>query len=479
MKFVDKVCYDTGTVLAEKALEVFTSSVSCSRSPQLFQGVILVFKLFSRLVLLAVFSLTVLIDFTAARADDFKTWADAHVDELVTLYKDFHSHPELSFLEEQTAAKLAKELKAIGAELHTGVGGHGVVAVLKNGAGPTVMIRTDLDALPVIEATELPFASKVKFTRESGEQVGVMHACGHDIHITNLIGVARCMAAHKDQWRGTLVMIGQPAEEKGAGAKAMLDDGLFKRFPRPDFALALHVDSFLETGKVGFRAGYALANVDSCDISVRGRGGHGSYPHGTIDPIVQAAYLIVDLQTIISREIAPLEPAVITVGSIHGGTKHNIIGDSCHLQLTIRSYSADVRRHLKEAIIRKAKAVAQSFRAPEPLVKYAEGTPSLFNNERLVDRIVPVFRKTLGESNVIESDRSMGGEDFSRYGRAGIPVFMFRLGSIDPERMAQAKKSSRRLPSLHSPLYYPEPKETLRTGVTSMTHALLELFEKP
>lgn len=412
-------------------------------------------------------------------ADDVKTWTDAHVDELVTLYKQFHAHPELSFEEQETAAKLAQELKALGAEVETGVGGHGVVAILKNGEGPTVMLRADLDGLPVTEATELPYASKAKVTNENGEQVGVMHACGHDIHITNFIGVARYMAAHRDQWQGTLVMIGQPAEEKGAGAKAMLDDGLFKRFPRPDYAMALHVDSFLETGKVGYRAGFSLANVDSCDITVRGRGGHGSYPQGTIDPIVLAAYLIVDLQTIVSREIAPLEPAVITVGSIHGGTKHNIIPDSCHLQLTIRSYSETVRAHLKEAIIRKANAVAKSFRAPEPVIKYDMGTPSLFNNERLVDRIVPVFQQALGADNVLESDRSMGGEDFSRYGRAGIPVMMFRLGSIDPARMAEAKTTGRPLPSLHSALYYPEPKETLRTGVTAMTNALLELLKKP
>lgn len=412
-------------------------------------------------------------------AGEIETWANENIDELEELYRHFHTHPELSFFESETAARLAEELRETGASVETGVGGHGVVAVIKNGKGPTVMIRTDLDALPVTEATKLPYASTVKYTKESGEQVGVMHACGHDIHMTNLIGVARLMAAHKDRWAGRLVMIGQPAEEKGAGAKAMLDDGLFKRFPRPDYAIALHVDSFLETGKVGYRAGYALANVDSCDITVRGRGGHGSYPQGTIDPIVQAAYLIVDLQTIVSREIAPLEPAVITVGSIHGGTKHNIIGDRCHLQLTIRSYSEEVRAHLKEAIIRKSKAIAQSFRAPEPVVKYAEGTPSLFNSERLVDRIVPVFRKALGSENVIESDRSMGGEDFSRYGRAGIPVFMFRLGSIDPERMSQAITMGDRLPSLHSSQYYPEPKETLRTGVTAMSHALWELLKKP
>jgi len=428
--------------------------------------------------IVSLLAMMLILSATAARGEDVKTWADAHLDELVELYQDFHSHPELSFEEKETAAKLAKALEATGAKVMTGIGGHGLVAILENGEGPTVMMRADMDALPVTEATELPYASKVKVTQDSGEQVGVMHACGHDIHVTNFIAVARYMAANRDLWQGTLVMLGQPAEEKGAGAKAMIDDGLFKRIPQPDFAIALHVDSFLETGKVGYRAGFSLANVDSCDITVRGRGGHGSYPQGTIDPIVQAAYLIVDLQTIISREIAPLEPAVITVGSIHGGTKHNIIGDSCHLQLTIRSYSEEVRTKLKEGIIRKSKAVAQSFRAPEPVIKYDMGTPSLYNNERLVDRIVPVFRKALGDENVLESDRSMGGEDFSRYGRAGIPVMMYRLGSIDPERMKTAKEKGRPLPSLHSALYYPDPKETLRTGVITMSSALLELLKK-
>ncbi len=428
--------------------------------------------------LVSLFVLLIVVVSSPSRADDVKAWLNNNVDDLVKLYQHFHSHPELSFHEKETAARFAKELKAIGAEVETGVGGYGVVAVLKNGPGPTVMMRTDLDALPVTEATDLPYASKQTFTKDDGERVGVMHACGHDVHITNAIGVARYMAAHRDEWSGTLVIIGQPAEEKGAGAKAMLDDGLFTKFPRPDYAMALHVDSFLPTGKVGYRAGYSLANVDSCDITVRGRGGHGSFPHGTIDPVVQAAYLVVDLQTIVSREIAPLEPAVITVGSIHGGTKHNIIGDSCHLQLTIRSYSDKVRKHLKDAIIRKAKATALSFRAPEPVIKYDEGTPSLFNNERLVDRIVPVFQEALGTDNVLESDRSMGGEDFSRYGHAGIPIMMFRLGSIAPERLAEAQKSGERLPSLHSAHYYPEPKETLRTGVTAMSQALLELLKK-
>ena len=296
-------------------------------------------------------------------------WARQNIDDLIELYKHFHANPELSFQEEQTAARLADELRKTGAEVTSNVGGHGVVAMLKNGSGPTLMLRTDLDALPVAEKTDLPYASKVRVKDQRGAKVGVMHACGHDLHITNLIGVARYMAAHTDLWSGTLMLIGQPAEERGAGAQAMLADGLFVRFSRPDYALALHVDASSATGTVGYRTGYSLANVDSVDITVKGRGGHGAYPHATIDPIVIAARLILDLQTIVSREIKPIEPAVITVGSIRGGTKHNVIGDTCHLQITVRSYSAEVRRHLHEAITRKAHAAAVSAGAPEPEVK--------------------------------------------------------------------------------------------------------------
>ena len=258
-------------------------------------------------------------------------WAQQQIEDLLNLYRDFHSNPELSFREERTAAKLAAELKKLGVEVTIGVGRQGVVGLLKNGEGPVVMVRTDLDALPVIEATGLPYASMVKAKDPKGNDVGVMHACGHDVHITCQIGVAKYLASHKDDWHGTVMFVGQPAEEVGGGAEAMLKDGLFTRFPKPKYALALHVDATLPTGKVGFKAGYILANVDSVDIVMKGKGGHGAFPHTTIDPIVQAAHLIVDLQTLVSRENSPFEPAVITVGSIHGGTKHNIIGDNCRI----------------------------------------------------------------------------------------------------------------------------------------------------
>ena len=409
-------------------------------------------------------------------AESPSTWVEKELPNLVELYQEFHANPELSFQEKETAARLAKAWKDAGLEVHTGIGGHGVVGLLRNGEGPTLMLRTDLDALPVIEQTNLAFASKVRVQAESGGEVGVMHACGHDVHMTNLIGVVRYLAQHRDQWCGTVIAIGQPAEERGAGARAMLNVGLFERFPKPDFALALHVDAALATGKVGVRPGYSLANVDSVDITVRGKGGHGAYPHTTVDPIVQAAQLILSLQTIVSREVRPQEPAVITVGSIHGGTKHNIIGDECRLQLTVRSYSDGVRRQLLTAIERKAKATAMAFDAPEPIITISEGTPALFNNEELAARLTKVFQTMLGKDQVVVAEAEMGGEDFSRYGRAGVPIVMYRLGAVDARRLERYKQLGQDPPSLHSPLFYPDVEEALTTGVTTMVAAALDLL---
>jgi hippurate hydrolase len=367
-------------------------------------------------------------------------------------------------------------LRQLGAEVATGVGGHGIVGLIHNGDGPTLMIRSDMDALPVTEETELVYASTATHTDASGRDVGVMHACGHDIHMTNLVGIARYLTAHRDRWQGTVMLLGQPAEERGAGAKAMLDDGLFKRFDKPEMAIALHVDALMETGKVGVRGGFTLANVDSVDIELKGKGGHGAYPQTTVDPVVAAAFLIVDLQTIVAREIAPTDPAVVTVGSIHGGTKHNIISDGCHLQLTVRSYSDSVRKHLLDAIARKAKAVAASFRAPEPEISISEGTPAMFNNPELAAKLAGVFRRELGDENVIEVEPSMGGEDFSRYGIAGVPILMFRLGSVDAQRLAGFARFDQSPPSLHSPLYYPDPEPTLTTGLRATIAAVEELL---
>ena len=430
---------------------------------------------------LSLVTLTILTGLAQApvQAETPQAWAKANLKEVIELYHHFHMHPELSFHEKETAARLAQEWEAVGAKVTTDVGGHGVVGILANGDGPTLMLRTDLDALPVTEQTGLGYASKVKVVNpDDGTETGVMHACGHDIHIANIIGVARYMAANKNLWQGTLMMIGQPAEERGAGAKAMLEDGLFERFPTPDYAIALHVDSSSAAGTVGYRAGYALANVDSVDITCRGRGGHGAYPHTTIDPIVQAAQLVMALQTIVAREVKPLEPAVITVGSIHGGKKHNIIADECHLQLTVRSYSDDVRKQLLEAIQRKAKGVAISMNAPEPAVKISEGTPSLFNDRELADRVSKVLTRVVGEESVTEAEPSMGGEDFSRYGKAGVPILMYRLGAVDARRLERFKALGTPPPSLHSPLFYPDAEQTLATGLETMSSIALELLAK-
>lgn len=413
-----------------------------------------------------------------SKSEGPKAWAEQHLSELVTLYRHFHTHPELSLMEQETAARLAKEWQAAGVEVTTGVGGHGVVGILKNGTGPTVMLRTDLDALPVVEQTGLAYSSRVKVKDASGADVGVMHACGHDVHITNLIGVARYLAANKDRWAGTVLFIGQPAEERGLGAKAMLDDKLFERFPKPDYAIALHCDSTLAAGKVGCRGGFSFANVDSVDITLKGRGGHGAAPQATIDPIVMAAQLVLSLQTIVSREIPPDEPAVVTVGSIHGGTKHNIISDHCKLQLTVRSYTDEMRRRVLSAIERKAKAVAMGAGAPEPEIKFSEPTPALKNDEQLAARMTKLFQGELGPENVVVSDRVMGGEDFSHYGRAGVPILMYRLGAVDARRLARFAQLGQQSPSLHSPMFYPDVDQALVTGVQTLSTATMDLLKK-
>lgn len=403
-------------------------------------------------------------------------WAKAHVDEFFTLYRHFHSHPELSQQEKETAAKLAEELRATGAKVTTGIGGHGVVAILENGPGPRVMFRSDLDALPVTENTGLAFASTVKTKDPKGAEIGVMHACGHDIHITNLIAAARYMSTHKDQWSGTLMLIGQPAEEKILGAKAMLDDGLFTKFPKPDLALALHCDATLASGRVGYKPGYILANVDTIHVTVRGKGGHGAFPHTTIDPVVIAAHLIVDLQSIVAREVKPGQPAVITVGSIHGGTKDNIIGDSCKLELTVRSYTPEVRKQLVDGIRRKAEAAAASAGAPKPTVEFIEETPATFNDEELAARLAGIFRRTLGDDQVQAVEASMGGEDFGLFHLAGVPSCMFRLGTVEKLRLSGYERLNQQPPSLHSALYYPDAEKTLETGITATCAALLDLM---
>jgi hippurate hydrolase len=402
-------------------------------------------------------------------------------DRLEALYKHLHSHPELSLHETETAARLAREVRDLGFDVTEKVGGTGLVAVLKNGKGPTVLVRTDLDALPVVEKTGLPYASKVSTRDKQGNTVGVMHACGHDMHMTCWTGTARVLAGLKDRWQGTLVFIGQPAEEIGSGARMMLADGLFERFPRPDYCLALHCDGRAPYGGIAYSEGLALANVDSVDITVRGRGGHGAAPHTTVDPIVLAARIILDLQTIVSRETNPTDPAVVTVGSIHGGTKHNIIPNEVKLQLTVRTTTDAVRKHVHEAIERIAKAAAQGAGAPEPIVKLDPGefTPALVNDTALTRKTVALFKNLLGPEHVAIRPPIMGGEDFSRYGRAGVPIFMYFLGTSAPEKVAAAaREGGRPLPSMHSDLYYPEIAPSIRTGVRTMSAAVLNLVGK-
>ena len=427
---------------------------------------------------------------TAAGAWAWQERLGADLEGLADLYRELHAAPEISYGEKETARRLAGELAQLGFAVTERVGDYGVegrvsygfVGVMENGDGPVVMVRTDLDGLPVEEETGLPYASRHRVTTEQGEEVATMHACGHDLHMAAFVGVARVLASERERWSGTLVMIGQPAEERGAGAKAMLEDGLYRRFPRPDYVLALHANATLPAGTIGVVPGYALANVDSVDLTVRGAGGHGAYPHTTHDPVTLAAKIVMALQTIVSRQVSPLDPAVITVGSIHGGTKHNIIPNQVELQLTVRSYKPEVRRLLLDSIRRTAVETAAAAGFPDELapivvVRVEESTPSTYNDPDLAARLLPVWRQALGEEAVRELEPVMGGEDFSRYALEGeIPIQMFWLGAVDPAAVERAAASGESLPSLHSSRFAPLPEPALATGVTAMTAAVLELM---
>lgn len=410
-----------------------------------------------------------------------REFLDQRLPDLQTLYTHLHQNPELSFMETNTAARLAAEWRKSGFEVTEKVGGFGVVAVLKNGGGPTVLLRTDLDALPVKEQTGLPYASAVEQKTSTGEIVPVMHACGHDMHMTAVTGAAAFLANHTNLWSGTLVVIGQPAEEKGGGAKAMLQDGLFHRFPKPDFCLALHVNSKLPAGTLGYVPGFALANVDSVDITLRGVGGHGAYPHYSKDPVVLAAETVLALQTLISREKSPLDPGVLTVGSIHGGSKHNIIPDEVKLQLTLRSYSDAVRTNLISGIRRVVRGLGMAAGLPEdkmPEVKIDENeyTPTMYNDPELTGKWANVLREWLEPSAIVKEEPQMGGEDFGRYGRTEdkIPICMLWLGSVPDARVRRGE-----FPPIHSATYYPDPEPTIRAGVTALAAGALEVFKRP
>ena len=404
-----------------------------------------------------------------------------NVPELVQTYKFLHQHPELSFLEKNTAKYLADKMRSYGFEVTENFGGTGIVAILKNGKGPKILIRTDMDALPILEKTGLPFASHVKQVDIEGKERPVMHACGHDMHMTVWLGTAKYLAEHKDQWKGTLMMIGQPAEERGGGSDAMLKAGLYQKFFVPDYALALHVRSNKPAGTISYCPGYAMANVDMAQLKFTGRGGHGAYPHTTIDPIAMSAQFITDLQNIVSREIAPVDPAVITVGSIHGGTKGNIIPSEVNMELTIRSYTDEVRNHLIDAIQRKAKATAASFGVPEnkyPVFKLKDTyTPALYNDPGLVEKVVNGFEQFFGKDKIFKTDPTMGGEDFARYGKTPekVPVFMFFLNAVNPDKYKKYQKEGKVLPSLHSDSVVLDPEPAIQTGVSAMSNAVINL----
>ena len=421
-----------------------------------------------------------------------ESMADAELPSLLAIYKDLHTHPELSMHEERSAGIVAKELKLAGCEVTEHVGKYdkpgpscfGVIGVMKNGAGPTVLVRTDLDALPVHEETGVPYASTVTTKSDDGKDVPVMHACGHDIHMSTFIGTARALAKSKEKWHGTIIFVGQPAEETVGGARALLQDGLYTRWPKPNYALALHDDAEIETGKIGVTEGYAYANVDSVDVTVRGAGGHGAYPHKTKDPIVLSAEMINAWQTIASRENNPIDPLVITVGSIHGGTKHNIIPDEVKMQLTVRTYKKEVRDKVLAAIDRIAKGCATAAglppdKMPDVHVRQDESTAATYNNPELTRRVTAALKTALGSDKIIAKDPTMGAEDFCEYSLPdhSVPAFMFNVGAVDPAKAAESKKTGTPLPSLHSSKFAPVPEPTIRTGIIGMTSAVLDLLK--
>jgi hippurate hydrolase len=422
-------------------------------------------------------ALLLAVDAGAQSSSSVAAEVQANYPRVETRYLDLHRHPELSFHEVETAAKLANDLRQLGYEVTTGVGRTGIVGVLKNGAGPTVLLRTELDALPVTENTGLPFSSTVRTKDDAGNDVGVMHACGHDIHMAAWLGTAGIMAANRSQWRGTLVLIGQPAEELVTGAKAMIGDGLLTRFPRPDYALAVHDDARLPAGIIGYHAGPILTNADMVTIRVFGRGGHGARPEATVDPIVIAARLVLALQTIVSRETSPFDPAVITVGSIHGGTKNNIIPDEVVLQLTVRSFTDPVRQHLLSAIDRIAKAEAAAAGAPrEPSVVRSNPTQALVNDSALTRRVSAVLLRELGPARVKDTPPEMASEDFAEFQLAGIPTLMLRVGAVEQGKYDAAMKSGTPLPSLHSSQFAPDREPTIKAAMTAEVLALRELM---
>lgn len=405
---------------------------------------------------------------------------DALYPGLRDVYIDLHRNPELAFQETRTAALLAEKLRALGFEVTTGVGRTGLVALLRNGTGPTVMMRTEIDALPVAEKTGLPFASTVTAQNASGQSVPVMHACGHDLHMTAWLGTATVMAQNRSRWRGTLMMVGQPAEESLSGARAMLADGLFTRFPKPDYALSLHDDDTMPAGTVGYRAGLFRAMSDAVTITVYGRGGHSAMPHNTVDPVVLASRIVLALQTIVSRENNPVDPVVITVGAIQGGTQGNVIPDEVRLLLSVRTYSEAVRTKTLAAIRRVVRGEAIAANAPkEPRVDAPErGNAMVYNDPALITRLVTALRRELGQAKVVEMPQKMTSEDFAEYGLAGVPSALLHIGAVDAADLAKSRESGIPLPAPHSSEWAPVLEPTLKGAIHAEVAALLELFNK-
>ena len=410
--------------------------------------------------------------------------ASEEVSQYKSLYIDLHQHPELSHFEFDTAKKMAEELKTLGFEVTEKVGGNGIVGVFKNGSGKVIMLRTDMDALPVKEATGLPFSSQVIMKDASGNETPVMHACGHDLHMSVWLGTLKALVNLKKEWKGTIVAIGQPEEEVSGGSESMINAGLFKKFPKPDLALCYHVNAELPTGTVGYLPGAIFAGVNSANITVYGRGGHGALPHTTIDPIVIAAKIILDIQTIVSREINPVKPAVVTVGAIHGGTKHNIIPDEVKMMLTLRFFEDAVYKQIQDALVRISKGEAIAAGVPEnkmPVVEFAkEFSPPVLNDSKLVMSVVDHMKNILGDSKVVQVEPATVAEDFGKYGRTEekIPIALFWLGGVNKDKYADHVQNGTFLPPLHNASFAPDFEPTFKTGVTAMTKAMMELFGK-
>jgi len=427
----------------------------------------------------------------AMASDDLRPQVDPELPALLTLYRDLHAHPELSRHEEHTSVILAGELRKAGYAVTEHLGKYtdgsaafGFLAVMKNGSGPTVLVRTELDALPVEEKTGAPFASAVHSKNAAGQDVGVMHACGHDLHMMSLLGTAQALARLKDRWSGTVMLIGQPAEETVEGARAMLSDGFYARFGKPDYAIALHNEPTLEAAKVGLVSGPVYASATTVEVRIRGVGGHGAHPESTKDPVVMAAQYVLALQTIVSRQTLPLEPAVVTVGSIHGGSKNNIIPDEVVLQLTVRAFSESVRENILSSIDRMARGVALAAGVPDdraPIVKVFdnESVPATYNDPKLVERLRGVFAGALGKGNVADLKPIMVSEDFGLFGLDHqIPLVLFLLGTSSAEQLQESQRTGKPVASLHSSLFLPQAEPALRTGIVATTSAVLDLLKK-